>query len=272
MLRSHWCIGFAALLAATPLPAQQASNADSGQPGTNNDAKVANNTPSPIAPAIDRVANELAETRKDQADPYGDQRNEREKRDLIAQEDSAYLAGWNFIAMITQTLLAGGALFALLCDLRQNRKSAEAQLRAYLVFDEFIWNTARQDYKMQIKWVNVGQTPASAVAYADWVALPNPLPDDFCFPRPSLDKEEGPASIGPNRKIFGTSAKDLTQLMVAKVVAGQLHVYVWGRADYVDAFGKKRFTNTASKLRVETLPENGWVIRWVALNRHNDAD
>jgi hypothetical protein len=272
MFRGYWCIGLAALLVALPSSAQQASDARSSQHSANDDAKITNNAPSPIAPAIDRVANELAETRKDQSDAYGDERNEREKRDLVAQEDSAYWAGWNVIAMIAQTLLAGGALIALLCDLRQNRKSAEAQLRAYLVLDEFIWNTARHDYKMQIKWVNVGQTPAFADAYADWVALPDPLPDDFDFPKPLSDKEDGASSIGPNREIFGTSAKDLTQRMVASVAAGQLHIYVWGRADYVDAFGKKRFTNTASKLRVETLPENGWVIRWVSLNRHNDAN
>ena len=251
MLRSYWCIGFAALLAATPLSAQQASDADSGQRSTNNDAKVANNTPSPIAPAIDRVANELAETRKDQADPYGDQRNEREKRDLIAQEDSAYWAGWNFIAMIAQTLLAGGALFALLCDLRQNRKSAEAQLRAYISVDPGGINEAIEgNHRIPYNIINSGQTPAYDLAVFGDILIIEGTPMNFDpMKQGRLGAAEASTDItlGPqsNHWTYAYQGADLFAPFLDKIDQKKAAIIHYGFIQYRDAFGVTRKTHFA---------------------------
>ena len=66
------------------------------------------------------------------AKPQPRSTDEREQRDLAAQESMAVFGYWVFWAMIGQTALAAGALIALVKDLRQNRRSAEAQLRAYI--------------------------------------------------------------------------------------------------------------------------------------------
>lgn len=273
MLRGYRVTGIAALLAAWPLSAQQDCDACSGQSGSEQSSHIAQDAPRPIAPAIDRIANELAKTRDDQKDAYGDERNQREKRDIIAQERSAHWAQANFWAIIVQTLLAGGALVAILYDIKQNRKSSEAQLRAYLTFDEFIWDIDQGDYKLQLKWVNGGQTPAhNANGYVEWIALDVPLGADFAFPEPPQRIEDGPTSVGIGKKFFATSDRDMMHTVISMAMHKTKHVYVWGRADYTDAFGVERFCNVAIKMVVEQLSEAKLVIRWVSLPKHNDAN
>lgn len=165
MLRIYWCIGFAALLTASTLSAQQASDARSSQPSTEQSREISQGTPAPIASAIDRVADELAETRQDQSDPYGDERNKREKRDIIAQEESAKWARWNFVAIVLQTLLAGGALGAILYDIGQSRKSAETQTRAYVTLGNTdlrrkSTDAGKKSWFVDVDLENKGQTPA----------------------------------------------------------------------------------------------------------------
>ncbi len=163
MFRSYWgaLIAVAGLIAA-PLLAQQTSDASGGQPSTTEDRAEARGSPAQVVPAINRVADELAKTRNDQADPYGDERNERERRDLTAQEESAYWTQSNFWAMVVQTIVAAAALFFLLMDLRQNRKNAEAQLRAYVRIDAPGGPTRRSITSSSVEWssVSYGQTPA----------------------------------------------------------------------------------------------------------------
>ena len=92
---------------------------------------------------------------------------EREQRDLAAQESMAVFAYWMFVAVVFQSLFALGALFALLKDLRQNRDSAQQQLRAYVAFK------LRPDTRIEpetpifvsLDVMNYGQTPARNVEF-----------------------------------------------------------------------------------------------------------
>src|SRR5690606_41805844 len=86
---------------------------------------------------IDRLTESLI------AKPQPRNTDEREQRDLAAQEAMAVFGYWVFWAMLLQTALAAGALIALVKDLRQNRRSAEAQLRAYISVEPGGMNEAK---------------------------------------------------------------------------------------------------------------------------------
>lgn len=206
------------------------------------------------------------------AKPQPRDSNDRQDRDLAAQESMAVFSYWMFGAMVLQTLLAGGALVALLTDLKQNRVSAEQQLRAYLVLHEFVWRTDKGDYFMQIEWVNKGQTPAyKADAIATWIDLDHPIPDDFDFALWKDPDEFGSSMVGPEQPIFATCSEQLTPELIGLAADGKRHIYLWGRATYYDAFGNSRFSECAVKVYAKRL-ENNIVIRWKALDRHNDAN
>lgn len=168
MFRSYRCIIIAiAGLASASLHAQEASHPGGEHSTAQQRGSEGSASPTPIASALDRVADELSKTHEDQSDPYGDERNQRERRDLIAQESSAYWAQANFWAMVVQTVVAAIALLFLLLDLKQNRKSAESQLRAYMgsvgVAVEVL---ADRRCQARVRVENFGQTPAFDVRFS----------------------------------------------------------------------------------------------------------
>ena len=78
-----------------------------------------------------------------------------------AAADSAKWAFWTLIAMLIQTLVATFAFIAIVFDLRQNRFSAERQLRAYVEFDgiDASWQVD-ENINSILRLKNSGQTPA----------------------------------------------------------------------------------------------------------------
>ncbi len=251
MLRGYRCIGFAALLTASALSAQQANNASSGRPSTRQSGEARQGVPTQIAPAIDRIADELAETPIDQSDPFGDERNKREKRDIIAQEESVQWARWNFIAIVFQTFLAGGALIALVLDLRQNRKSVEAQLRAYcsLLSGNFVNLAPDYEPGFDMAISNSGQTPAFKMKI-----------DSECF---ILENGKSPVLVDPDMTGYTThtigaggnvhakpnlgnkiSSEDWSRLIDGNCV---FWVRVFG--EYYDIFGKRQTFRVTAAVR-----------------------
>lgn len=163
-LWSYWFTAIALAIISSPIDAQQSDNPSNRQPSAEQGGSNRNGSPTQIAPAISRVADELAKTRNDQSDPYGDERNQRERDDLIAQQDSAFWARSNFWAMIAQTLLAAGALWAIVTDLKQSRASSETQTRAFVTVSDITYNVARSGEKrwwtVEVNLENQGATPA----------------------------------------------------------------------------------------------------------------
>lgn len=205
------------------------------------------------------------------ANPKPDSREERENRDLAAQEGMAALAFWMFAAVMLQTLLAGGALIALLKDLSQNRASAEQQLRAYITLESFIWNAKAKDFKFQIKWVNRGQTPAYKVdAWANWRDYEAEITDDFGFERPQI-QNEGLIPVGPGQSVLGVCDEKPTIEMIKQAAKGDRNIYVWGAVTYFDAFGDRRYGKVAANAAVEILSDGSAVIRWVSIPLHNES-
>lgn len=282
MPRRYWSVGIAAFLTASTLSAQQAGDADSSQPSTEQSGKIAQGTPPPVAAAIDRIANELAETRKDQSDPYGDERDEREKRDLVAQEDSAYWAGWNFIAIIVQTFLAGGALIALVFDLRQNRKSAEAQLRAYVSVKPEGLRVGMKGGTMEayIKLHNGGTTPAYDCYHGGRIVAMTDEAAEKEFQLTAARQALGRANPfvlhgGEDADgAVGTHDPFTTKTMDA-LAKNELALFVFGFAQYRDIFGQKRVTRfcyRASGLAFDRGREGEIIpLQWMIAPYHNDA-
>lgn len=268
MPRGYRCIILAAfggliLIGAAPKPAPvaQADKPDTQQ-------------------AIANALNQIAATGSEQAQRAESSREtepckageDKRYSDLCAQwkaADAAQLAAYLNLASIATVLIA------LYLAFRSNwiaRDTAKRQLRAYLTVDEFIWNIDKGDYKVQISFVNRGQTPAYNVdASANWIALDAPMPHDFVFSAGNAHVEDGPAVIGPNQNIFGVCDIPLGEHTMLDAAAGAKHVYVWGHVSYTDAFASERLTRVAVKIHVERLPKGVFGLRWNTLHGHNEA-
>ena len=118
-------------------------------------------------------------TEKIIARPQPQNRNEIEQRQLAAQESISVFSYWMFLVVILQTVLSGGALFALITDLRQNRQSNQTSLRAYLSFGEFnssVYQSKNFAGGKRLEFdtivMNGGQTPAyKCLHYGNAVVL-----------------------------------------------------------------------------------------------------
>jgi hypothetical protein len=162
----------------------------------------------------------------------------------------------------------------LVWTLIETRDTARRQLRAYLVFNEVVYNHEKKDFKIQVEWVNSGQTPAlHADAFATWKLTSEPLPDDFDFPDTEPRDDDGPATIGPNKSIMGTSSEYLLPETILEIARGQRRFYVWGAVEYTDIFNVRRRTETAASMQVELLDDDGSIVmRWNSIRRHNGVD
>jgi hypothetical protein len=188
---------------------------------------------------------------------------------LDAQQGMERWAFWMLIAAVFQTLVASGALLFLMKDLRQNRKSAEQQLRAYLTFADIVRSTDKGDSALLIMWLNKGQTPAYKVdAWADWVALPTEMGDDFELTRP-IDFSDSPSTIGPDQAIYGKCNGGPTSALFREAAHGDWHIYLWGEVRYEDAFGFNRVSQVALKCDARVIDGVKCRVDWDSIPRHN---
>lgn len=193
------------------------------------------------------------------------------EQDLDAQQGMEHWAFWMFVATTAQAIIASSALVFLMKDLRQNRKSAEQQLRAYLTFREITWNIEKGDAILQIEWVNRGQTPAyNADTWADWKTLETEITPDFAFSRPT-DFAHCPVVIGPEQSVFGLSRSGPTIDTMRESVDGTKFIYVWGEATYVDAFGVAQVSQVAVQADARRLKSGGLAVSWNSIPMHNDS-
>ena len=176
---------------------------------------------------------------------------ERENRDLAAQENSAIFAYWVFWAVVLQTFLAGGALIALLVDLSQNRKSAEAQLRAYITVEPGGVNESDNGFnRISYNLTNCGQTPAYDICIFGDILIVEGRPKDF---NPITDGRMGDASatsdhtLGPGRNhwISAYQKEEFFSPYFKKIRKKETAIVHYGFVQYRDAFGKSRKTHFA---------------------------
>lgn len=244
MPRGYWCILVAvAGLITAPLQAQQASDAGSRQHSTDDGSSGASKPPTQVAPAIDRVADELAKTRKDQADPYGDERNKRERRDIVAQEDAAYWGRANFLAMVVQTILAAGALWAIVADLRQSRSSSETQTRAFVTVHDISYRRDHPQlprYNLELNIENQGSTPAYIKRVFFIVGWRRPGVAEEIIDKISEWHRDTSFIVAAGAQ-FCVTAPMPASFAISDMGGSTLRIY--GAIEYLDIFDKRRTTN-----------------------------
>lgn len=194
------------------------------------------------------------------AKPQPRNTDEREQRDLAAQESMAVFAYWMFWGILLQTLLAGGALIALVKDLRQNRKSAEAQLRAYLVVDPGGINEFESGFaRVPLNVTNVGQTPAfNLTIFSNFGLSRHPLSETTESMAIPLIGGASDGSIGPSRNqwVFAKLRREFVKEHLMAINSRDMAIIHMGYVTYDDIFGKTRTTSFAYYHWGEELSDN----------------
>jgi hypothetical protein len=145
--------------------------------------------------------------------------------------------------------------------LRHGRETAERQLRAYLSIERSI----RQDGEIQlpifgITFKNCGQTPAYAGTF--WVDIqihPMPLKAELI---PTDRKMIGTFILPPTNtfsvdQLNDDSVASLTEPQIPEFREGNLAYYVFGRLDFIDAFGKARWLKFRSRYAFNCVAKGG---------------
>ena len=201
----------------------------------------------------------------------------------------AFWAKVMFWAIIAQTILAMGALIALILDLRQNRKSAEAQLRAYLSFKDFeldVLETESKDswnLRLQTQLRNSGPTPAydcihmgNLVAFSEEQAVAY-FENSKNAPRIGRRTPYAVHS-GLDTGAAFESHEPMNRKAADEIGNGEKRLYAFGEAEYRDTFGVIRYTRFCLILRGDLFPKHRTPggktvteIIWETAPFHNDA-
>jgi hypothetical protein len=130
-----------------------------------------------------------------------------------------------------------------------SRKTAERQLRAYLLIDraEFaqpeMEGGEHQPWHIHVVVRNFGATPAYGASIKASKRLAVGLPDDILLTEP-VDETTSAAVIVPQGHPTTLRIGGLDHGIADFIEAGQSNqvAYIWGRVDYFDAFGHPHFT------------------------------
>lgn len=218
------------------------------------------------------------------AKPQPRNTDEREQRDLAAQESMAVFAYWMFGAMMLQTALAGGALVALVKDLRQNRRSAELQLRAYVSATP----SQLESYEVgthpvvHLDFRNGGSSPAYGVYhYGDVAVLSLPLETDPTINRTPPNQTPAPFSLFSTDTRMGkiAASKKITSEQIEAIQQGEKGLFAYGDVIYYDTFGVRRETEFCAylsgqnfhdaRVRSRNNPGENIPIQWMIAPFHN---
>jgi hypothetical protein len=157
---------------------------------------------------------------------------------------------WSAIAALAATGFTGIiALFAFI-QIRDNRRSSERQLRAYVmvgtatIFD--IVPNKIPNCKIQIK--NFGQTPAYRLRCGISMGFTRfPIIDsDIVWPTVEYDEKvraERPIAPGDDFPVFHDLGKTISIAQVEALLEGRWAIWIAGRVIYTDAFDVVRRTN-----------------------------
>lgn len=177
------------------------------------------------------------------AERKNEQENEKSSLDrLIAWSTVALAVITFFLALFTAKLWKSTG------DLAKGAEdTAKRQLRAYLSAQPNYIFSFDSTKLVEIKFtiVNHGQTPASQVQSAGFIDIfPYPLPSNYPLPNlPIVSKSK--SVIHPN-EVFHThvfAGRLFTTNEIDQSVQGtQFRIYVFGKVNYVDAFGENRET------------------------------
>jgi hypothetical protein len=157
------------------------------------------------------------------------------------------------------------------------RERTAMQMRAYLsvVIGNGLYQERHKGLRFDVRPVvlNSGHTPAHNFTY--WATariLPNPLPDDFDFPKGGDSLRSG-FVLGPHQNvIINATVPDFVDDDEVNEIKGgrDRRVCVWGVVFYEDVFGEKRQTKFCHSIFWLNGPQ-GEVINGNYAAKHNEA-
>jgi hypothetical protein len=134
-----------------------------------------------------------------------------------------------------------------------SNKTAERQLRAYVHIHDVRMSEMNSgfDPNIQIVLKNFGQTPAREITNTCNVVAVATQPMESIF-KPGNIYEL--ADLAPGQQVFSQTTLPSNQWATWKpnIITKTLSVYVFGRIDYVDAFGESRFSEYRLRLPIDT--------------------
>lgn len=176
----------------------------------------------------------------------------RAEQDLQAQQGMHFWAVSMVLVGLLQTGVAGAALWFLREDLRQNRKSTEAQLRAYISVgkvqsDDFADYGVREK-TIHLPLINSGPTPVlnwDVEWYWQVATGTGRSVFDFVYERfrehySKIKRPEGNYTFGATQEKTIPLLVHIPQPWFAKVMEKECRFYLIGLVNYVDIFGKSR--------------------------------
>jgi hypothetical protein len=169
---------------------------------------------------------------------------------------------------------------------RGAENASQQQLRAYVSLTPIeISSSDREERFAQITSTvkNHGQTPAREINYVfDFDVFPNPLPEGFAFPSPSIpiNADSSLLPLG-EMKVWFNFNRLLTTEEFAAVEANTLRLHIWGKAFYRTAFGQRCYTKISASvggpafianLRASRRNTKGPGFNWTWEVSHGDGD
>lgn len=127
---------------------------------------------------------------------------------------------------------------------RSGRTHARQELRAYVFLRDVQLMNSDDTIEVTVYVKNFGKTPAYhfrlvctlTLAESDTITFtPNPSPPEY--------QSISTLAPGAEQECLRRFEKRTSEQEFALLAAGKLRIFVFGRFDYVDAFGKARFTN-----------------------------
>jgi hypothetical protein len=147
---------------------------------------------------------------------------------------------------------------------RGAEKTAERQLRAYVALEGGSIAHATVEngagFHVTVRLKNFGLTPA--YSFTTWIMPPEILAPDalpFTSSRP-ISERTGTSIIGPGSDAWinwyaGFGDKDLDDIR-----SGIRSIFIWGGADYTDAFGKRRYFIFRDRISGRENGPNCWAL------------
>ena len=194
-----------------------------------------------VAPSPPQVLPERSDRKGDRK---GAERGEETSENWIVVGVRARSGEWLLIVVTFLLFLATVALWLSTRSLvRDAGSTSRRQLRAYLFIDD-TRRTRRGDgdpWEVHLQIKNSGQTPAYKVrVFADYRFVDKGDADAFGFPPPIGGG--APSDLGPSQPLLVTKRiPELAGQLWDDFKAGRKVLYVWGRIEFVDAFGAKRW-------------------------------
>lgn len=196
---------------------------------------------------------------------------QRQKNDLVAQQSMADASASMTSSAWFQVGIGGGALILLgftvyftwraaqytkrmlkqaekttkaaQAAIKATDKTAERQLRAYVFLESSVLeqHQPRNEWKIGTKFKNFGQTPAYNMTLTVERSIVD-ISKEHPFEPPELEPHGTESDLGPGQDLVVSSElPDLVGDTWGAYRARQKAIFLWGRIDFTDAFGEKRW-------------------------------